>query len=287
MKKIAIAAVLVAAAGVAAAQVTVSGQIRYDIVDAQRSDTTSGISRSEINFRATEDVGNGVKVTAGAGLNGAGRGETVEGFDSFIAIAGPGGEAMVGQIEVANGLLARTQGLTPVMGSEGIVLGATANKDVFRYTSPAIGAFKVSLQSERDIVASGSSAPHTHVVGVDGKVSGLDTRVDYTKDTKRVRVSANTTVAGITVGAGFSGNEQVPTTGAAVKNSWIVAVAVPVGPVTVGATYAEGNGKAKEVAARYDFSKRTSIAIAYRDVAENTNAARNIATTRVRVQHRF
>jgi predicted porin len=287
MKKIAIAAALALTAGLASADVLVNGTVRYDIVDAKGADVTTGISRSEITIRATEDVGNGVKVTAGVGLNGAGRGETVEGFDSFITIAGTSGEVMVGQIEVANGLLARTQSLTPVIGSEGIVLGATANRDVFRYTSPAIGGFRVSLQTERDIVAAGSSAKQTYVMGADGKIGIISTRIDYTKDTERVRVSATTEVAGVTVGAGFSGNEQNRDTGAAVKNSWIVAGAVPVGPVSIGATYAKGNGKSKEIAARYDFSKRTSIAIAYRDVTENSNAARNIATTRVRVQHRF
>jgi predicted porin len=62
---------------------------------------------------------------------------------------------------------------------------------------------------------------------------------------------------------------------------------MPVGPVTVGATYADGNGKAKEVAAAYNFSKRTSLAVAYRDVTDNSVAAKNVATTRVRLQHKF
>lgn len=287
MKKIAIAAVLALSASIAAAQVAVTGQIRYDIVDAKRSDTTTGISRSQINFRATEDIGAGIKVTAGVGLDGAGRGETVGGTDSFISITSPAGELMVGQIEVSSELIVLTQNLTPVIGSQGIVLSATDNKDVVRYTTSAVNGFKFGLQAQRDVVAAGSSEPHTYIASIAGTVGAVNTRIDYTKDTNRVRVSGNTNVAGVVLGAGFSGNETVKSTGVKVKDSWIVAVAVPMGPVTVGATYAEGNGKAKEVAAQYNFSKRTSIAVAYRDVSENTVASRNVATTRIRVQHSF
>jgi len=278
MKKIAIASALTLMAGVASAQVVVGGTIRYDMTKADGSASTTGIAKSEVTFRSTEDLGNGIKVTAGLGLNGAERGATVTGTDAFIAVATPAGEVMVGQVEVANGLLANTQGLTPVQGSEGIVLGATANYDVAQYTSPAMMGFKATATALRGIDATDD---HTYVVGVEGKVGPVAARADYTDGTERVRVSGQVNVMGVAVGAGWSGNET------GVKDSWIVAAAVPVGPVTVGATYANGNGKATAVAAKYALSKRTSIGLAYRDVTENSVAAKNVATTRVRLQHTF
>jgi predicted porin len=191
---------------------------------------------------------------------------------------------MVGQVEVANGLLANSQDLTPVQGSEGIVLGSTANYDVAKYTSPAVMGFKATATAVRGIDATGD---HTYILGAEGKVGPVTGKVDYTDGTERVRLSGSVTVMGLSLGAGWSGNEKVESTGAAVKDSWIVAAAMPVGPVTVGATYADGNGKATEVAAKYSLSKRTSVAVAYRDVTENSVAAKNVATTRVRLQHTF
>jgi predicted porin len=287
MKKLLIAAIMASVTGMSVAQVAVNGEIRYDIIDAKGTDATTGISRSQITIRVTEDIGNGIKLRAGVGLDGGGRGETVEGTDSFIAVNSPMGEVMVGQIEVSNSLLPLTQNLTPVMGTDGRVLGATTNKDVISYTSPMFAGFRASVQAERDIVAAGSSADQTYVFGLDGKIGPVTTRVDYTKDIERIRASGTAVLANVTFGAGISAGEKVVATGAKVKDSWILAAAVPVGPVTVGATYAEGNGKSTEIAARYHLSKRTNITLAHRDVTENSSASRNIPTTRIRIQHRF
>jgi hypothetical protein len=191
MKKIAIASILALAAGVTSAQTVVGGTIRYDAVKSQGTASTTGIGRSEITFRTTEDIGNGIKVTAGLGLNGLGRGETAGGTDAFIAVATPVGEVMVGQVEVANSLLANSQALAPVQGSEGIVLGSTDNYDVAKYTSPALGGFKASAAALRGIDATGD---HTYVLGLEGNVGPVSSKVDYTDGTERVRVSGQINV---------------------------------------------------------------------------------------------
>ena len=284
MKKIVISTLLMGLVGIASAQtVSLGGTIRYDVVDADGAATTAGVSKSEITFRATEEIGKGIKVTAGLGLNGAGRGETVEGTDAFVAVATPVGELMVGQVEVANGIIGNSQDLAPVIGSEGVVLAATENKDVVKYTSPAVAGFKASLSATRALGANGasSSADYAYTVGVAGAVGPVTGKVDYTDGTERIRVSGSVNVMGVAVGAGWSGNEKN------VKNSWSVGAAMPVGPLTVGAAYSEGNGKAKEVGAQYNLSKRTSVGVAYQDITENTVAANNISTTRVRLQHTF
>lgn len=278
MKKIAIASVLVLATTLAGAQTVVGGTIRYDAVKADGTANTTGISKSEITLRTTEDIGNGIKVTAGLGINGAERGASTTGTDAFVALSTPAGEVMVGQLEVANGLLANTQSLTPVIGSEGIVLGATANYDVAKYSSPSLLGFKATATSLRGIDATGA---HTYVVGAEGKVGPVSTVVDYTDGTERVRISGSMTVAGIAVGAGWSGNEV------GVEDSYIVAASIPFGAVKLGASYADGNGTATEVGAAYSLSKRTSVAVAYRDVKDNSDATKNVGTTRVRLQHLF
>lgn len=277
MKKIVISALLAGLVSVASAQSVISGVVNYDYTKGTGAATT-GLADSQINIVATENIGSTIKVTAGLGLNGAGRNETLAGTDAYVSIAAPVGIVTVGQLEVANGLKANTFGLAPVMGADGTVLGAKSNLDVVKYTAPAIGGFAVSVSSTRAIDGTGDRST---LLGVAGKISAFNTTVDYKEDTKRVRASASTTVAGLTVGAGVSRQET------GVADSWVVAAAVPVGQFTVGAAYSDGNGKAKEVGVQYNFSKRTAAQVAYRDVTENTTVANNVATTRVRLSHSF
>jgi hypothetical protein len=278
MKKIVISALLAGLVSTASAQAVISGVVNYDYAKAQASAATTGLADSQINLVATETISGGIKVTAGVGLNGAGRGETVSGNDAYVSIAAPVGTVTVGQLEVANGLKANTFGLAPIQGADGVVLGAKSNLDVVKYVSPAIGGFSASVNSVRAVDGTGE---RTNVFGVAGKVAMFNTTVDYTDETKRVRASASTTVAGLTVGAGVSRQET------GVADSWVVAAAMPVGPVTVGAAYSDGNGKAKEVGVQYNLSKRTAVQVAYRDVTENTTAANNVSKTRVRLSHLF
>jgi len=278
MKKIAIAAVLALAAGVAAAQVTVGGTIRYDIVGTKDTRATTSITKSEITVTAVEDLGGGVVARAGLGFDTAGRGGTVTGTDTFVSITAPVGTVTVGQFEVVNGILARSQDLASVVGSEGVVLAGNADQNVIQYTTPAVAGFSASVAALRDI---GSTNKHVYVVGANGAVGPVDAAIDYTDDTKRVRVSGSVDIAGFAVGAGWSGNET------GVDNSWSVAAAVPVGAFTVGAVFSRGDGEAREVAVAYNFSQRTTVTLAHQDVTKNSTVANNIGTTRVRLQHQF
>jgi hypothetical protein len=278
MKKIAIATALSLVAGIAAAQVTVGGTIRYDAVDTKGTRTSTGVTKSEIVFTAREDLGSGTTVTASMGIDGAGRGETVDGADVYVSLATPAGTFTAGQVEVTNSILARSQDVAPVIGSEGVVLAGNADQNVLMYTTPSVAGFSASIAAMRDINTVGR---HTYVVGVNGAVGPVDAAVDYTKDTERVRVSGLVDVAGVTVGAGWSGNET------GVKDSWSVGASVPVGAFTVGAAYSRGDGVAREVALAYNFSTRTTVALAHQDITKNSVSANNVGTTRVRLQHQF
>lgn len=276
MKKILIAGALLAALGVAQAQ-AVSGVINYDFKKQTGSATTSGIADAEIDITATEDLG-AVKVTAGLGLNGNGRGETLSGTDAYVSVASPAGTVTVGQLEVANGLKANTFGLAPVMGTDGTVLAAASDLDVAKYTSPAFSGFTASVAAVRGVDSTGG---HTYVTGVAGDVGPVKATADYTNTSKRVRVSGSMDLGAATIGAGWSGRETN------VENSWAVAFAVPMGPVTVGAVHSRGDGRATELGSKYALSKRTSVNTAIRKVTENSVAANNATSYRVRLSHTF
>jgi len=278
MKKIAIAAALALTAGLASADLLVNGTVRYDIVDAKGSRATTGVAKSEINFGVVEDLGRGVVASAGMGIDGAGRGETVTGTDVFVSLTTPVGTFTAGQLETPNTILARSQDLAPVIGSEGVVLADNVDQNVLSYTTPEVAGFSATVGALRDIDSTDS---YTYVIGIAGRIGPVDAAIDYTDGSDRVRASGSVEVMGVKVGAGWSGNET------GVKNSWSVAAAVPFGPVTVGGVYSRGDGKVMEVAAAYNFSQRTSLAVAYQDVKDNGTATNNISTTRVRLQHQF
>jgi hypothetical protein len=277
MKKIVISALLMGLVGLTHAQ-TISGTMRYDVKQAEGAAATSGIAKSEIVINATEDLGGGMKVTAKMGLNGNGRGETVAGTDATIAISGGFGTVTVGQLEIVNGIIDRGYAGAPVIGTDGSVLASPANKDMIKYALPAIGGFTVAVSGIRDVDA---TTARTYTLGVSGAVAGIDTGIDYTKSTKRVRASASTKVMGLTVGAGWSRGETNT------ADSHAFGVSMPIGSLTVGAARSSGDGRSNEFGASYAFSKRTSIAYAYQTVSDNSTSAKNIATSRVRLQHKF
>lgn len=278
MKKVILATTLVALFGLAQAQVSVNGTVRYDLTKVEGAAATSGIAKSEVVFKATEDLGGGMTITAQMGLDGTGRGETVAGTDALITVGSRLGSVTVGQVEAANGIIGRAYAGAPVIGADGSVLAAKGNIDSIKYTTPAIGGFTASIGGSRAVDA---TTARSYTLGVAGAVGPLDTGVDYNETTKRVRASASMKVAGLTVGAGWSGRET------GVADSRAFGVSVPMGALTVGATRSSGNGTANEIGASYALSKRTSVAVAYKTVTDNTTAATNVATSRVRLQHTF
>lgn len=278
MKKIVISALLLGLVSIAQADVGLSGTMRYDLTKVEGAALTSGIAKSEIVVKATEDLGGGVTVTAQMGLDGAGRGETVAGTDASITIAGGFGSVTAGQVEAGNGIIGRGYAGAPVIGADGSVLAAKGNIDTIGYKTPAISGFTLGVSGSRAVDA---TTARSYTYSANGAVGPLDAGIDYNETTKRVRASAKMTVAGITVGAGWSGRE----TGKA--DSRAVGVSMPVGPLTVGATRSIGDGTANEFGASYALSKRTSVAVAYQTVSDNSTAATNVATSRVRLQHTF
>ena len=279
MKKALVAVVILAALGTAHAQFKIGGKIAYDIKRASNSSTTvSPMDTSNINFTATESIGNGITVRAYAEIQPGGNGTAAEGNDMYIDVATPVGSVKVGQIEAANGIIGLGLGDAPVMGQDGVVLGAKSNVQSVSYTTPAVSGFAFKVSNTRAINNTGVNKT---AFGATYTAGAISSAVDYDQTTERVRASAKVTVRGVTVGAGVSRNEL------SVANSYVMGASYTQGAVTVGAAYSDGNGTAKEYGAEYALSKRTSIQVAVAQVNSNTTAANNTDTYRVRVSHSF
>lgn len=279
MKKALVAVVILAALGTAHAQFKIGGKIAYDIKRASNSSTTvSPMDTSNINFTATESIGNGITVRAYAEIQPGGNGTAAEGNDMYIDVATPVGSVKVGQIEAANGIIGLGLGDAPVMGQDGVVLGAKSNVQSVSYTTPAVSGFALKVSNTRAINNTGVNKT---AFGATYTAGAISSAVDYNQTTERVRASAKVTVRGVTVGAGVSRNEL------SVANSYVMGASYTQGAVTVGAAYSDGNGTAKEYGAEYALSKRTSIQVAVAQVNSNTTAANNTDTYRVRVSHSF
>ena len=277
-KLLVIAASAVLLSTSAYADMTVGGAIRYDLTKVDGATATSGISKSEITFGASEDLGNGMSVAAKVGVNGLGRGETVAGTDATISISGGFGSVRVGQIEAGNGIIGRGLGGAPVIGADGTVLAGSVNLDSLKYTAPTIGGLTASIGASRKVDA---TTDYSYTAALSGAVAGVNAGVDYNETSKRVRVSASTELAGLTVGAGWSGNE----TGK--DDSSVFGVSMPFGAMTVGAARSIGNGTANEFGVKYALAKSTSVQFAYQDVTGNSTTANNTSTARVRLEYKF
>lgn len=275
MKKlIAITALLTAAAGHAQ---TISGTVNYDVTRSSGT-TTTGIADSTVVLTGSEKIGS-IDVTAKIGFDGAARDKAFSGRDAQIQLGTASlGTVTVGTVEVGNGLAANSFGLIPGIGSDGVVIAGPSNRNLVKYETPKFGGVGFSVADTQAT----TGGVHTQTYGLTFGLGKLNTSLDYTAQTDRVRLSGQYDFGFAKVGAGLSARET------GVANSYVVAVAVPVtADVTVGGAYYNGNGKSYEVAGSYLLSKRTSVGLAYRTVADNSDLTKNVGTTRARIQYQF
>jgi Gram-negative porin len=275
MKKlITITALLAASVGYAQ---TITGTVNYDVTRSNGA-STMGIADSTIVISGTEKIGS-LNVTAKLGLDGAARDKSISGRDAQIEFSDSVmGSLTLGSVEVGNGLASNTFKLVPGIGSDGVVVAGPANRNIVKYETAKFSGFEFSVTDTQPTVG----GSHSQTYGMTFGAGKLSTSVDYTAQTDRVRLSGQYDFGVAKVGAGLSARET------GVANSYIVAVAVPVTPsVTLGGAYYNGNGKSYEVAGSYALSKRTSVALAYRTVSENSDLTKNVGTTRARVQYQF
>lgn len=157
MKKSLIALAVLAAAGAASAQstVTLSGKygFAYDAgtVGGATSVAKSGLGQTDgnVTFAAVEDLGGGMKAGASIDIRARGRNNvagSVDGRDALVYISGGFGNVTAGAIEAGNGIQPLGAGGAAMQGLDGSIYGlsraaidAASNVDILKYTSPSFG----------------------------------------------------------------------------------------------------------------------------------------------------
>jgi len=153
MKKTLIAAAIaaVAAAPVAMADVSISGQVKLTVTNDDTQDWAPGFDNS-LNFKASEDLGNGMKAFAQTSFDTDGDGMTSQGVnvsykDVKLGVSGGFGTVVAGSMETL------TQGVVSSMMDDGAGNGTTVleskltnvkRKHALAYVSPTVNGFHVA-----------------------------------------------------------------------------------------------------------------------------------------------
>lgn len=281
-----------------------------------------GVTDGDVVFNAVEDLGGGMKASASMAVRVRGRGAAgvVDGRDASVNVMGGFGTVTIGAVESGNGIIGLASAGAPVIGQDnGVTLDGAANVDLFQYTSPAlIPGLTARLQIVDSIGAPGANGLQTAAgtqdataVGVAYNAGPLAVNADFTSfgvnsvafpagtaaatvaqgfADSRTRISASYDLGMAKLGFGFQTKES--TTNIKDKQM-MLGVSVPMGAITLGATYATRNNdvdaldaKGFELGANYALSKRTAVQAAY--ISQKMDQGGAKATNfRVRVLHSF
>jgi len=332
MNKTLIALAVVAASGAAFAQssVTLSGKlgVAYEAKKSAAGSKTNGfgVTDGNVTFAAVEDLGGGLKAAASMDVRVRGRDSAddgaaaactafpcaasrdgVGGRDASVSLMGGFGTVTLGAVEAGNGIIGLASAGAPVIGQDdNVTLDGAGNVDMLAYTTPALfpglTAKVLLIDSIGDPNGGGMESAATTqdatLVGVNYSAGPLAVAADYTayglnavasgSDT-RTRISTSYDLGVVKLGAGFQTKESTLN----VKDKqYMVGVSAPMGPLVVGATYAEkdndvatADAKGFELGAQYNFSKRTALQTAYK--SQKINGGPAATHVRVRLMHSF
>jgi predicted porin len=244
-------------------------------------------------------------VTVATTVSGA-AGNTVGGRDATVYLQGGFGRITMGTVEAANGIIGRASAGAPTIGQDGnVTLDGGANVDMASLSLP-IGAVTATVMLIDSIGNPGTAGMQSAAATQDATLIGLayaagpiSVGLDQTNfgrnaaaatatDT-RTRVSASYDLGVARIGAGYQTKE---TYAGVADNQMMVGVSVPMGAITLGATYASRDNDSNavdatgyELGANYAFSKRTNLQTAYQSLSVNKGA--DATTLRVRLMHSF
>jgi predicted porin len=318
MKKtlVAIAALALAGGAFAQSSVNLTGKFRfaYDAKNDGSGAATAksngfGVTDGNVIFAAVEDLGGGMKagVSMDVRVRGRGAAGVVDGRDASVYLTGGFGTIVGGAVESGNGIIGLGGAGAPVIGlDDGIALAGATNIDWFAYSTPNMGGFTgtIGLADSIGLPGAGgmqSSAATQDAVVLRGAYSNgpINFMADYTsygansaaapRADNRLRLSGNYNLGVATVGLGYQQSKN----SASVKDKqWILGVAAPFGPVTVGANITNRKVDtglkvtAYDMGVKYDLSKRTYVLAAYQ--SEDSNALVNNKTQfRLQLSHAF
>jgi predicted porin len=294
MKKSFIALAVLAAAGVASAQssVSLSGNYTFGFKSTKTGSVKAsglGTDTAAVKFAATEDLGGGLKASAQVTAAGLNRGKGVEGEDAKLDLMGGFGTLTLGSVEIGNSIF-RSQAGGPTFNFDsdidaGVLEGAV-KADILKYTSPNLGGLTFNATYFDGGVAPAPTGLGAGTTGGGDKQPGLmfgadyangpiDAGVDFTafqkknvaqyaggEEKSRLRVSGSYDLGVVKLGAGFARYNY--NAGLKSKTETAFGVSAPLGPVSVGAYFARAKqdtvkANGFSLGAKYDLSKRTNV----------------------------
>ena len=295
MKKTLIALAAVAVTGVASAQVTLSGQLAYAWESTSSAAATSvktsglGVTDGNLTFKASEDLGGGMKISTSQEFVSRGRDTTMAGRNATMSLSGGFGTLTVGSLEAGNGILGLGGAGAPVYGLDnGVQLAGAGNVDIAALTLPSMNGFTLSLKSI-DGTAGGvsSNGGGVTVIQVQYAAGAFAADVDSTNyggafaagAGKRTRMSASYDLGVAKVGFGVENNNKG---NAADRSERVLGVSMPMGNMLLGANFASsstdgvaGNNTGTDLGVKYSLGKQTSVFVQYQTTkaAGVTNSA--------------
>jgi predicted porin len=298
MKKTLIALAVLAASGASFAQVTITGEYAYgwNTSNSSAGVETSGlgVDTSFVKFAASEDLGGGLKVAAEMSLDGFTRG-AANGGDNSLTLTGGFGKIKLANDKGADYLSSVIGGIA---GFDDKVFGARTINDSVAYTSPSFGGLTVGLshtenasgtnlgvgsasnndQRSNTLSLSYAAGPLSVTGGFTSydnqgalATSGAFNGTSKDRSKSRARVKGSYDFGAFTLGAGFLQQQKNEGT----YSESIVAVAVPLGALTLGVDVGSSKRENSTIAAAdvsksgyglkavYSLSKRTSLIGAY------------------------
>ena len=265
----------VAVAGVASAQVTISGVAAVSYQQAVGGVVGFDRTDANLNFAATEDLGGGLSASASMSFDlGTRQSTALASTNSAMSLSG--GFGTVAYSNVAAGSSRLSGGESLVTSINGAMGGDLAVSQV-KYTLPTLVDGLTLAVDATDLVRVQGSTAITYTVGYKtGPVSVTYDQRDSDKR-QRVLVSFDAGVAMISASSDINADDE---------NEF--AITAPMGGATVGMHwFGEGNNSGTAVAASYALSKRTSLTISYANLKNPTDATYNGNTSRIRLGHTF
>ena len=271
----------VAVAGVASAQVSITGAVAFSLQNTVKSgDTVLDMSDGDINFSASEDLGGGMSVKAATSIsNEALRGNGTTANNTTISISGDFGS--IAYLNVLSGASKLSAGAS-LEDDMSDAMGGYSTVNVLDYTLPAfIPNASVTLEWAADDATNMAFTGSSPAVIVNWSAGALSSYIEFsTSGTSSwdIRPSYDFGVAKISGRSASSGAREF-------------AITMPMGSATVGYQYGKGatSGKAQAIAANVALSKRTSLTYSYAigTFAAGTSAGADGTNYRVQLKHAF
>jgi hypothetical protein len=223
----------VAVAGVASAQVTLTGKLSFGYStshsnkEASGSTTTNGgtiaakdvagfgVHDGHFTMSGSEDLGGGLTAAASMEVLSRGRDTAISGRNASLTVSGGFGSVMMGAIEAGNGIMGLGQAGAPGIGLDGKVLSGAANVDIVKYTLPTLMEGLTLGVSVTDAPGNttGRSAGYSQGYAAAYSTGALSASIDYT-DYKNTKSTAAVTGVGTLVGNAtpvqFAATEALP-----------------------------------------------------------------------------